>query len=247
MYFLKPTVSKASIYSRCRHIRKLVLYGVLLSSGMRLYAQDPTDPNLAPGSRPLEKRRILFLLPDYETIEPGGRVAPLSVKQKFQLFAGPTLDPSLVVEAAALAGIQQAANWSPDYGQGGKAYAQRLGAISANIATGSFFSNALLPTVFHQDPRYFKKGTGGVGSRVWYAVTRTFITRQDSGKSSFNYSQIGGLAASTACTNLYYPTANRTAAQNAAGFAIGVGVSAIWNVVTEFSPSRNRKHSEELR
>ena len=242
MYFLKKSVPKASIYSPCRRIRKLVLCGVLLSSAIPLFAQDPTDPSLAPGSQPFEKGRILHFIPDFETVDPGGPVAPLSVKQKFQLFAGPTFDPTFLAKAAALAAIQQAAHWTPDYGQGGKAYAQRVGAEAAGMATGSFFSNTLFPTVFHQDPRYFRKGTGSVKSRVWYAVSRTFITRQDSGKPSFNYSQIGGIAASTALTNLYYPTANRTAGSNASGFAIGIGTVAIWNVVAEFAPSRNGKH-----
>jgi hypothetical protein len=190
---------------------------------------------LPPGSQPLVKRRLLRLFPDFESVQPGAHVAPLSVRQKFRLFAGETFDPSLVVIAAAVAGLQQAGNLAPKYGQGGGPYAQRFGAATASFTVASLYSQALLPTLFQQDPRYFRMGSGSIGSRVWYAITRTVVTRQDSGRSNFNYSHVGGLAALTATTNLYYPPVNRTATENAARFGIAAGIAALLNVAREFA------------
>jgi hypothetical protein len=198
-------------------------------------AQTVLDPSLPPGSQPLVKRRILHLIPDFQSVHPGARAAPLSTRQKFRVFAGETFDPSLIVIAAAVAGIQQAGDTAPNYGQGGGPYAQRFGATTANFALASFYSQALLPTLFHQDPRYFRKESGSTTSRLWYAITRTVVTRQDSGRSNFNYSHVGGLAAMTATQNLYYPPVNRTASDNAERFAIAVGVATLLNVAREFT------------
>lgn len=210
---------------------------LLLGINMPLFGQTETDPHLAPGSEPLVKRRVLHFLPDYGRVQPGKPVAALSAKQKFQLFTGQTFDPSLVVIAGALAGLQQAGNLAPAYGQGGEAYAKRFGAMSATLATSSLFTQAVMPTLFHQDPRYFRKGSGSVGSRLWYAISRTVITRQDSGKPAFNYSQVSALAASTALSNAYYPDSNRTASLNASRFGIAFAVSGLLNVLREFRPA----------
>jgi hypothetical protein len=216
----------------------LMCVQTLLSAGSA-FAQARINPDLPAGSQPLIKSRILFLVPDDESVPPpripGARlIAPLSVKQKFQLFAGQTFDPSILVLSAALAGVSQAGNFDPKYGQGGAAYAQRFGAITASLATASFFSQAALPSLYHQDPRYFRKGTGSIPSRIWYALSRVAVTQSDRGDTMFNYSLIGGLAASTALSNIYVPRVSRTAAQNGSQFGIDLGISAALNILEEF-------------
>ncbi|MCU1311935.1 MAG: hypothetical protein JWO20_3060 [Candidatus Angelobacter sp.] len=213
----------------------LLLFASLFVCNFHVAAQTVLDPSLPAGSQPIVKRRLLHFFPDFESVQPGRRVAPLSTRQKFRVFAGETFDPSFVVIAAAVAGIEQAGDLAPNYGQGAGPYAQRFGAATASLAVASFYSEALLPTLFHQDPRYFRKGSGSIGSRLWYAITRTVVTHQDSGRSNFNYSHIGGLAALTATHNLYYPPVNRTAADNAERFGIVVGIAALLNVAREFT------------
>jgi len=144
----------------------LLLCVCLLLCSLQSAAQAALDPSLPPGSQPLVKRRLLHLFPDFESVQPGAHVAPLSTRQKFQLFAGETFDPSLVLIAAGVAGIQQGGNLAPHYGQGSGPYAQRFGATTASFAFAGFYSQALLPTLFRQDPRYFRKGSGSVSSRL---------------------------------------------------------------------------------
>jgi hypothetical protein len=118
---------------------------------------------------------------------PHPAVAPLTSRQKFQLFAEETFDPGVVLIAAGLAGLQQAGNLAPDYGQGGAAYAQRLGAVNASIAGDSLFTLAVMPSLFHQDPRYFKKQWGSAWGRIYYAISRVAVTQTDRGNSAFNF------------------------------------------------------------
>jgi hypothetical protein len=218
--------------------RQLLRCGLLLSCGLSLFGQTLVQPTLESGSLPLQKYRVFSIFPDYERVNVGQPIAALSVHQKFQVFVGETLDPSFVLIAAAVAGGQQFYDFAPHYGQGWGPFAQRFGAASASLATASLLSQAVMPAIFKQDPRYFRKGSGSVVSRLWYAIDRTVVTRQDSGASSFNYSQIGGLAATTASMNLYYPSADRTVSGNASRFGISVGISAILNAVREFGPER---------
>jgi hypothetical protein len=159
---------------------------------------------------------------------------PLSAKQKFRAFARTTFDPSAIVIAALGAGITQPGNSQPQYGEGSDAFGQRVGAIAAGYGSATFFTKDLLPTVLHQDPRYFRKGEGNVASRIWYAATRTLVTRQDSGKSNVNASFLGGFAMSVALSNSYYPDRNRNASDAATRYGEGVAINAVFDVVREF-------------
>lgn len=213
----------------------------LSAAALPAFAQAVIDPQLAAGSQPLAHKRVLFIFPDLETVgvvgDPGQTirsVAPLSVRQKFGILAGQTLDPAFPVIAAAVAGVEQGADRSPHYGQGAGAYAERFGAASANIATVDLLSQAVLPTLFKQDPRYFRKGTGTAGARMKYAISRIVITQSDRGTPMFNYSEIGALAGSTALSNAYYPERDRTASNAASRLAVSLAVAGGLNLLREF-------------
>ena len=118
--------------------------------------------------------------------------------------------------------------------QGGVAYAQRLGEVSATVAVDSLFTQAIMPTLFHQDPRSFRKQTGSKLSRINYAISRVAITQSDRGHSSFNISKVTGFAASTALSNMYVPAINRTAGQNSVAYSITLGIDCIVNILREF-------------
>jgi len=207
--------------------------------------QTRIDGNLVPGSQPFTRHHDFWVLPDEVTIDcqglpnaPHFAVAPMSSRQKFQLFVQQTVDPGVVLIAGGLAGLQQAANLAPNYGQGGAAYAQRLGEVSATIAADSLFTQAVMPTVFRQDPRYFRKQTGSAGGRIYYAISRVAITQTDRGRSTFNVSKLAGFAASTALSNVYVPAVNRTAGQNLAAYGITLGIDGIVNILREFRSGR---------
>jgi hypothetical protein len=218
----------------------LLLCVSLFVCNIQLAAQAVLDPTLPAGSQPLVKHRVLHFLPTYASVHPGDRLAPLSARQKFHVFAGETFDPSVIVIAAFYGGIGQAGDFAPNYGQGWGPYGQRVGSAAASFGVSHLYTEALLPTLFHQDPRYFRKGSGSKSSRFWYAISRTVVTPQDSGRLNFNYSLIGGLAAATATSNIYHPPVNRTAAENAKLFGAAVGLSALANLAKEFAHARRK-------
>lgn len=227
---LSDTCFKSSFHTYCAVVFMLLEVGLTASFG-----QNRPDPSLMPGSQSLATQRVFKIYQTFALPDAGSSIAPLSSNQKFELFRKQTFDPGMLAVSAAIAGLQTGGNLSPLYGSDGTAYAQRFGAMTAVISTGSLFSQAVFPSVFHQDPRYFPRRRGSALTRIGYSLSRTVITYKDNGATSFNSSQILGSALTTASTNFYYPPADRTVIRNAEGFGIALGVSAAINVLREFT------------
>jgi len=158
-----------------------------------------------PGST--EDKRAYGVLPNYRTAEEDAPFAPITIKQKFTIARKDTFDwPSYVV-ALAFAGISQETNSNPDYHQGVEGFAKRYAASVADQDIGNFMTEAIMPSLLHQDPRYFRKGHGSKAGRTWYAASRVLVARGDSGNWQFNYSEWLGNGTVAAIGNLYYPDA----------------------------------------
>ncbi len=154
------------------------------------------------------KQRMAGVIPNFNTVN-SGKAAPLSPGQKFHLFFKGAFDPYQFVLAGIDAGIGQAENENPGYGQGFEGYAKRYGANYADNFSGNFFGNALLPTVLHQDPRYYRLGHGSIVHRALYSMSTTFRTYGDNGKWQPAYSNLTGNFIGAAISNLYYPEGDR--------------------------------------
>jgi hypothetical protein len=179
------------------------------------------------------KQRVLGVIPNfYVTYVPDA--APLTPKQKFHLAGRLSIDPAYFVLAGAVAGVQQARNEFSGYGQGAQGYAKRYGATFGDFTMSNFLGNAVFPSVFKQDPRYFYKGTGTAKSRVLYALANAVICKGDNGHWQANYSSIAGSLAAGGISNLYYPSSDRGAALTFENTAIGIGGTAILNLMKEF-------------
>ncbi|HEY2014805.1 MAG TPA: hypothetical protein VGH38_14955 [Bryobacteraceae bacterium] len=192
---------------------------------------------------PLNDQRILGVIPDYQTVtETNGHVAPLTARQKWSLAFKETVDPFNIASAAMGAAFSQKGNQTPKYGEGGDAYGERFGAALADFGTQSIFSAGLLASVLHQDPRYFRKGPqAGVAKRVVYSLSRIVIARQDSGRSAFNASGIGGMMMGIAASNLYYPAASVKGTVMAGRLETSLFGGVTGNLMSEFWPDIQKK------
>lgn len=193
----------------------------------------PTDEIAAEQIRAEEKQRLIGVIPNFYTSYVWD-AAPLTTKQKYSLAAHDTFDPVSLIGVAMAAGIEQANNTFRDYGQGASGYAKRFGAKFADGRTSDFFSHAVFPSIFHQDPRYFYQGSGSFKSRLAHAVGSAFVTRSDSGHTMPNYSYLLGDMCSGALSNLYYPSADRGPGLVFTNAAIGIAGRAGSNILREF-------------
>jgi Carboxypeptidase regulatory-like domain len=128
-----------------------------------------------------ETQRVLGFFPNYYSSYIWD-AAPMTPKLKFKLALRATTDPVSFLAAAGVAGVEQKHKTFPGYGQGSEGYAKRFGAAYADALVSKMVSRAILPTVLHQDPRYFYRGSGSVRSRIFYALRAAVITRGDNGQ-----------------------------------------------------------------
>jgi hypothetical protein len=162
---------------------------------------------------------------------------PLTSKQKFQLAVDETIAPSRFIGSLFTAGISQARDSLPDYGQGWDGYGKRYGSSVASNASSHLLGTGVIPSLTHEDPRYFVKLFGSPKSRILYAMSRVLITRTDDGRSTFNWGNVmGGLMAESLAVS-YLPDSERTAGKTFTRFGVRLGFSALDNVVKEYWPT----------
>src|SRR5215470_13013603 len=177
-------------------------------------------------------QRVLGVIPNFY-VAYDQNAAPLTPRMKFKLALRVSMDPVTATGVFLVSSAKQAGD-SPKYGQGWDAYAKRVGATSADGFSDIIIGGAILPSLLHQDPRYFYQGTGTTGSRIRHAVFSPFVARADNGRSQPNYSSLGGVLASSSLANLYYPRSNRGAGLVFGNFAIGIAERIGANVAQEF-------------
>ena len=185
--------------------------------------------------RAQEKQRILGVLPNFG-VSYVWHAAPLTPGQKFRLAFRSEIDPVSFLGAAVGAGYEQANNYRAGYGQGAQGFAKRFGATYTDGFDGAMLGGFILPSLLHQDPRYFYMGKehGTVRHRALYAISTVVICRGDNGKWQPNYSNMLGNLSAGAISNLYYPASDRGAALTVQNALLGTAAGAIGSLVQEF-------------
>jgi hypothetical protein len=214
---------------------RMILSALLLQ--VCLLAQEPPA---TPAAEPPGGNRVFGVLPNYRTADASQEGTVLTNRQKFTIASKDSFDYPLVMLAGALAGLGQWTDQSPSFGQGLKGYGHRLATNYADQAMGNLFTEGLFPVMLHEDPRYFRRGSGTKKSRAVYALTRVMLTHTDSGRTSFNFSEWLGNASAVAISNAYYPD-NRSFGANGTKLLMQVGTDAVSQVLKEFWPDIRRK------
>jgi hypothetical protein len=180
-----------------------------------------------------EHQRVLGFIPNiYVTYEP--HPEPLTTGMKFHLAYKSLTHPVFFIREAAWAGVQQARNTPEGWGQGAKGYGKRLGFGFVDGTTGGLISDAILPSLLHQDPRYFYQGSGTKWSRARHAMLAPFVCKGDNGVSQPNYSQWGGSLIGYSIATAYYPSSDRTAGHVFQTFGIDMGLHVVGSLAQEF-------------
>jgi hypothetical protein len=229
--------------------RSLCRLVVLTAFALSLAGQENTQPestqpentrpeNTQPGKT--EDKRILWIFTNHRTTDDSASLPQLTTRGKFAIAWGDATDRAIFFQTAVLAGIGQATNSNPSFGQGTEGYARRFGTTYADFALENMMTEGVFPTLLHQDPRYFRRHEGTGRARLGYAMSRLFITRTDSGRNQFNYSEVLGSATSLAISNAYYPD-GRSFRNNMSRYSLQLGFDAASNVLKEFWPDLKRK------
>jgi len=197
------------------------------------------SPAAAPTTPIVEDKRAYGVLPNYRTAEASSPFTPLTRKQKLTIAAKDSFDGAVYPTAAIFSVIYQAENDNPSFGQGMKGYAKRVGAAFGDQMLGNMMTEGVMPSILHEDPRYFRIGEGSKKRRLWYAATRIFVAPTDHNKMTFNLAEWSGNSVAVAFSNLYYRD-GRDWSDNAEKLLIQCGTDALSNVLKEFWPDVKR-------
>jgi hypothetical protein len=188
-----------------------------------------------------EDKRVLGVLPNYRTAELTSDYHPISNKYKLKIALKDTFDYPLIGVGAAYATLYQAENSHPQFGQGTLGYLKRFGTSYTDQVVGNMMTEGILPILFKEDPRYFRKAQGSVRARLGYAVSRIVICKTNEGNRSFNYSEIlgNGIAAGV---GLSYYSDDRNFQDFAQNWGTQLATDAVSQVLKEFWPDIKRRY-----
>jgi len=194
---------------------------------------DPPEPR---------DKRIFWIIPNYRTFPTMADYKPLTPKEKFKIARDDSFDRGTVVLAAGFAGEGQLTNSNRSFGQGVEGYSRYFGTAYADFVIGDFMTEAVYPSILHQDPRYFRRGVGSGWSRLGYAMGQIFWTHTDSGGAQFNFSEIVGNSTAVAISTAYYPD-GRDVSSAVSTLGVQIGIDMASNILKEFWPDIHRKYS----
>lgn len=187
-----------------------------------------------------QSQRLLGVVPQFG-VTSRQDASPLSSGEKFHLFAKSAFDPITITIVGLQAGLSQAEDEFPGYGQGAQGYGKRFGASLADNVSSGFFSNFFYSSLLKEDPRYFRLGEGSVKHRIVYSIVQEFWCRTDKGGRSFSFENVLGAFSSGGLSNAYYPSSDRGFGLTMSRSAIALGYGSAGGLVDEFWPDISRK------
>lgn len=184
---------------------------------------------------------IFWVVPAYR-VNYQHKFQPLSPREKFNEWAESVVDPlGLTLGAVEAATLQNSpTDGFCGYGHGFAAYGECYGSMQLDAIDSGFIGDYVLTVLWHQDPRYFRLGHGGVFHRVLYSISRVFVTYNDSGHNTFYSSALTGTVVAAVVSNLYYPKKDRGVGPTISRIGIDLGNTELYNGAAEFWPGIHR-------
>jgi hypothetical protein len=203
----------------------------------------PDAPQASQTATPSEEgqqtKRILGVFPNFRAVSANVHLPPQTVKDKFVTATHDSVDYSSILIPAVVAGYDQLENNTPEFHQGAAGYARYFWHSFVDQTSENYFVEFIVPTITHEDTRYYTLGSGGFLKRAGYSLSRAVITRNDEGHDTFNLSEVVGAGAAAGVSNLYYPQAQRSFSNTAGQWGQNVGIDALTFLAHEFWPDVN--------
>jgi len=203
-------------------------------------SNNPNDSDKDKEQYGKQPKRILGIIPNFRAVSANTQLPPLSFKDKFWLATQDTFDYSDVLLVGGLAGISMASKSQPSFGQGAAGYGRYYWHAFVDGSIENYMTEAIVPAVTREDPRYYTLGKGGFIKRTGYAVSRLLITRTNAGKRTFNLSEIVGAGAAAGIGNAYYPSEYNQFVKTYQRWGTQVGLDGVFNTLKEFWPDINQ-------
>ena len=189
-----------------------------------------------------QTKRMLWVIPNFGAVNSNTQLPPMSTREKFVLAAKDgVVDYSSYTWTGILAGQAMLLNSDPELGRGIAGYGRYYWRTFTDGVSGAFFTEAIVPAITHEDPRYYTLGEGGFFRRAGYAISRAFVTKTDSGGTSFNWSEVAGNGLEAGLSNAYYPPQERGLSQTGLNWGTQMESAVLNHIFQEFWPDIRKK------
>jgi hypothetical protein len=188
-----------------------------------------------------QTKRMFWIIPNFAAVSADAETQPLTTGGKYRIAMQDSVDYSSFVWAGMLAGQSMALRSYPELRNGVAGYSRYYWRAFVDQASGSFFTEAFVPAIRHEDPRYFTRGHGGFFHRIEYALSCVVVTKMDSGGTGFNYAEIVGNGMEAGLSNFYYPPQERGLGSTAVNWAAQLEAASLNNIIREFWPDIRHK------
>jgi hypothetical protein len=203
--------------------------------------QSPNQDKKQDQSQPQQTKRMLWVVPNFAAVSANTQLPPLSTRDKFVLAWHDSFDYSSFVWTGVIAAQSLGLDSDPELGGGIAGYGRYYWRAFVDQVSGTYFTEAIIPALTREDPRYYTMGHGGFFRRTGYALSRVVLTKTDSGSTTFNWSEVGGNALEAGLSTAYYPPQERDFSQTAINWATQIESAALNNIAKEFWPDVRRK------
>ena len=212
------------------------------SGAVSLPDSAPAPKDKKDSSQGKQTKRMFGVVPNFAAVNANTQLPPLSTREKFSLAAHDSVvDYSSFTWTGILAAQAMVLNSNPELGSGIVGYGRYYWRTFTDGVSGTFFTEAIVPAITHEDPRYYTLGRGGFLRRTGYAISRSFVTKTDSGGTSFNFSEVVGNGLEAGLSNAYYPPQERGLSQTALNWGTQMESAVLNHVFQEFWPDIRRK------
>ena len=206
--------------------------------------EDPQPPAVPSkdDSEGKQTKRMLWVVPNFGAVSANTQLPPMSTREKFVLAAQDSVvDYSSYTWAVILAGQAMLLNSDPELGRGAVGYGRYYWRTFTDGVSGTFFTEAIVPWIAHEDPRYYTMEQGGFFRRTGYAISRAVLTKTDSGRTRFSFSEVVGNGLEAGLSNAYYPPQERGLSQTATNWGTQMESAVLNHIFQEFWPDIRRK------
>lgn len=186
-----------------------------------------------------QTKRILGIIPNFRSVSVNQHLPPQTVREKFVEATQDSFDYSSVLLPALLAGYSMATDATPEFHQGAAGYGRYFWHTFVDQTDENYWVEFIVPTITHEDTRYYTLGHGGKKKRMIYAVKHVVITRNDAGNDVFNAGEIFGAGISAGISSLYYPSRERSFGNTGKQWGLDIGIDAVTFAFREFWPDIN--------
>jgi hypothetical protein len=203
-------------------------------------AEDPCASQSEDDSKGKQTSRMLWVVPNFAAVSANTKLPSLTAKGKFWLATEDSFDYSSFIWTGIIAGQEFGLKNVPEFGQGMAGYGRYYWHNFLDGVSGTYFTEAIVPWISREDPRYYTMEHGSVPIRIVYALSRVVLTKTDSGGTTFNWSEVGGNALEAGLSNAYYPASERGGRQTAINWGAQMESAALNNLAKEFWPDIRR-------